>query len=270
MKESLCKAIKEKCSAEKVLALLNTGADVNEVDDELGRTPLLLAIECLSASECERVVDILLGKGADAGVARNDGSTPLLYITQNSRGLPGDMCDRIAGKLLAHGADVNASLQNGKTPLSFAINNLAGQPNLVGRLILFGGKSKDISSINIVLERGLPLACLQAALHAGDDPTACQAFSRVDGYIKKRPNENKAVLLLLLQRFASKVSDQSIYASVNYGRDKILPKKGWIKTVLKAFIFPVIFCFRLMPGIVVAWQRKLAKRSNNSNYKETS
>jgi hypothetical protein len=94
--------------AEKALALVKTGFDVNTRDDN-GKTLLMLAAEDGSSE----VVEALLDKGADINAKTKDGYTALMAAAYGGK-------RTTVTTLLDKGADVNAKDDNGWTALMSA------------------------------------------------------------------------------------------------------------------------------------------------------
>ena len=90
---------------DKVQALLQSGARVNEKDNE-GRTPLMFA----SAYGHSSIVQVLLDAGADVNAKANNGSTALVGASWNGH------TDTVQ-VLLANGAKVNEKNRDGVTAL---------------------------------------------------------------------------------------------------------------------------------------------------------
>jgi len=91
-----------------VKLLLNKGADPNRADIE-GISPLYWA----AYTKNDKILKLLLAKGADPNIEDNEGKTPLYWAiyTGNSE------ATKI---LLQHGADLNKPDKIGDTPLSIA------------------------------------------------------------------------------------------------------------------------------------------------------
>ena len=96
---------------------------VNQAN-ELGQTPFLLAL----TNEDQRIVELLMNRGADVNVQTQSGLTPLWFSLEKN-----DMAlfNQFAGK----GANVN-SIRNGETPLTYAIKK--DQSALITSLLGFG------------------------------------------------------------------------------------------------------------------------------------
>jgi ankyrin repeat protein len=107
----LLRAAKERFD-KVVTILLERGADVNQAANS-GWTPLCVA----AANGDEAVVAALLGAGANANKAiTDDGATALIMAAEQ-----GD--EAIAARLLAAGADMNKANKEGETPLYLAAEN---------------------------------------------------------------------------------------------------------------------------------------------------
>jgi TonB family protein len=101
-------------------AALSAGADVNQIDPNLDRTPLTWAAENGSTD----IATELLQHGADVNLKDRHGWTPLIAATCGTH--PGDPRLGLVQLLLSKGADVNARTEK-YTPLSCAIENNRGQ-----------------------------------------------------------------------------------------------------------------------------------------------
>ncbi|GFO49542.1 ankyrin repeat-containing protein [Plakobranchus ocellatus] len=101
-----------------VLYLLQNGAKVNEVGDDLGNTPLTAAVsydtydddECRSITHCRSTVQTLLSAGADPNKSNNKGETALHWAFDAE----------IASLLIEAGADLEVRNTHGVTPLLVA------------------------------------------------------------------------------------------------------------------------------------------------------
>ena len=92
--------------------LLSGGADVDERDRELGRTPLHTAVMRRSEGVCQ----LLLSAGADAGAVDVFGVSPL-----HAAAWAGSV--ECIAQLLDAGADVNARTYNGNTAVAIALSH---------------------------------------------------------------------------------------------------------------------------------------------------
>lgn len=118
---------------DKVLNLINAGADVNFKHAFTGKTPLAYA----AGSGNMQIVRILITHGALVNPVIPGGASPL------SRAAMGGHID-VARILLENGANVNAKCSGGMTPLNFAF--LSGDVSLV-RLLLESGADPSIRDI---------------------------------------------------------------------------------------------------------------------------
>jgi ankyrin repeat protein len=94
---------------ERVVELLEGGADVNEADN-FGHTALILA----SYGNNKRIIDSLVGKGADVNAKDKLGYTPLHCAARTGQW-------QIAQILIENGADLNARDHYGHSPLFNAV-----------------------------------------------------------------------------------------------------------------------------------------------------
>ena len=108
--------------AEAVQALIQRGADLNEVSDHYLRTPLMLACEYASAP----LAELLAKGGADVNFRAGNGETAVYYLltkamTNFGRGMSRESKDivKMLRFLLAGGLDTNAAVDNeGNTALN--------------------------------------------------------------------------------------------------------------------------------------------------------
>ena len=92
--------------------LMEAGVDVNAIDPESGRTPLMEAV----LSDNLPLVRVLLEHGADVSLAdKEDGATALHLAADRASA----ECVKL---LIEHGADVNARETDGMTPLQWAVH----------------------------------------------------------------------------------------------------------------------------------------------------
>jgi ankyrin repeat protein len=106
-------SIDSRNSPKIIMDLINSGADVNYVSRDEGKTPLHLASEIRYLAD---VVNELITKGANVNALTVNGETPL-YIASRSNNID------IVKTLLNNNADVNIATKNGSTPIKVAYNN---------------------------------------------------------------------------------------------------------------------------------------------------
>ena len=97
-----------------IMDLINSGADVNYVSRDEGKTPLHLASEIRYLAD---VVNELITKGANVNALTVNGETPL-YIASRSNNID------IVKTLLNNNADVNIATNKGSTPIKAAYNSM--------------------------------------------------------------------------------------------------------------------------------------------------
>lgn len=110
------------CDAEAVQALIQRGADLNEISDQYRRTPLMLACKYASLP----LVELLVKGGADVNFRAGNGETAIYYlltktITNFGRGMSREIKDilKMLRILLENGLDLDAATDNeGNTALS--------------------------------------------------------------------------------------------------------------------------------------------------------
>ena len=118
----LVAAVKNKCHRDVLEYLIEHGADVHEVGDDEGNTPLTADNIC---SLDEGILDILLEAGADPNKANTFGNTAL-HLAFSWYSYMGYYCDWrplpiiCIKKLFDAGADLEAIDSNGNTPLLLA------------------------------------------------------------------------------------------------------------------------------------------------------
>jgi uncharacterized protein len=113
---------------EQVDTLLAEGADVNEIDKELGQTALIAAAK----NGHTEIVRRLIAEGADVNAADNElDFTPLIFAAREGH-------SGIVEILLENGADVNANGKHGTTAMGVAIVN--GYPGVVTLLRKAGAR----------------------------------------------------------------------------------------------------------------------------------
>lgn len=172
MPNSLFEAI-EACDVSRVEALLQRGADPDQVEDGyLGRSPLHVVIAELEHDAALAMVRLLLAHGAD--IERTSlgfgGGTPLLCALFNGH-------DAMARFLLEAGADPNTPGGEGDSPLRWCVED--GDHDFA-RLLLAGGACRTMNlpggfegrtALGMAVNR-LDVAMADLLLEAGADPDA--------------------------------------------------------------------------------------------------
>jgi ankyrin repeat protein len=134
-------------------ALINAGADLNAVDDQYRRTPLMLACEYPSAP----AVKLLAEGGADVNFKTGSGETAVFYlitkaITNFGRGISQDLRDivKILRTLVAGNLDVNDPIDNdGNTALNLVCqaNYLADLNNSLAEELIDAGTRINLPNL---------------------------------------------------------------------------------------------------------------------------
>lgn len=161
------------CQLNSIKLLISSGADVNAVTNDDGRTPLFLIISSYKchAEQCKYDgVSFMLQNGAKINIVTQYGYYPLTSAIEDGtfeivkllikygasvRTLPGSRSpllyaielpdEEIVSYLIEHGADVNETYDNGWTPLHYAVHwKYIGMANL----LLTHGADKSTTAIN--------------------------------------------------------------------------------------------------------------------------
>ena len=97
---------KDKEYIQKIKKTNNNNINILNTTNELGQTPLLLALRY----EKNNIANSLIEKGANVNLADNDGDTPILWAAIKNEVV-------IANQLINKGANVNVKDSTGLTPL---------------------------------------------------------------------------------------------------------------------------------------------------------
>ena len=125
------KDIIEKNDINEIQNLIDTGADVNE-PDENGFTPLMIAAN----GRNPETVKALIKAGANVNSVFKYGETPLMQAVRGWCANP-----EIVKILLNAGANVNVADEHGKTPLMYATEGLFIEPETVKILLKAGRRA---------------------------------------------------------------------------------------------------------------------------------
>ncbi|XP_075218628.1 uncharacterized protein LOC142323194 [Lycorma delicatula] len=117
---------------EIVLALINNGADVNVVD-EYGMSPLMYAI---SHNDYKDIIEHLITKGGNINRHYFDGSPLMLAMKRNDT--------EIISRLINSGADINVRDKHGNNPVFYSI--IYGNDQEIINLLI--DKGADVNKIN--------------------------------------------------------------------------------------------------------------------------
>lgn len=161
------------CHLDLIRLLVSSGADVNAVTYDDGRTPLFFIISSFNcqSEQCKyEGISFMLQNGAKANIVTQYGYFPLTSAIEDGtfeivkllikygaivRTLPGSRSpllyaielpdEEIVSYLIEHGADVNETYKNGWTPLHYAVHwKYLGMANL----LLTHGADKSVKEIN--------------------------------------------------------------------------------------------------------------------------
>lgn len=145
----------------EVVRLLDSGADVNEANDE-GDSPLHTAVWEGHAG----IAELLLKRGAAVNAVNEKGETPLHWAAE--KGLHG-----MVWLLLEQRAAVNAKDEDGQTPLHYAAEKGRTQ---AAALLLKKGADARITDSDGKTPRALAAAAgFPAVVRVFDDPAAMEA-----------------------------------------------------------------------------------------------
>lgn len=175
-------------------------------DGNRGATPL----HCAASSAGRRLVEFLIGKGAEVNARDTTGYTPLHYAAAGGN-------KETAEVLVARGADVHATTgHSGNTPLHLAVqlNNVAGpgggkrRVELVRLLLDHGAdvnarNSREHTALHIAVAWGWDsLETVQALLSSGADVHARDRSGRTPLALAKSSQRKPAIQRLLLEHGA--------------------------------------------------------------------
>ena len=126
---------------EFLFALIQAGADVNQVDDNKS-TPLIHLVRHLpNIDQDPGVIDILLAAGADVEYVDKDGDTALLLAVRSGK-------NHFAARLLMAGADPNKATASRNSPYVTYWDTLSDTPAQIGILKLMLARGAEIDVRN--------------------------------------------------------------------------------------------------------------------------
>ncbi|KAK3712863.1 hypothetical protein RRG08_055223 [Elysia crispata] len=131
-------AIKNDCNLDVLLSLLEHGADVNEIGDDEGNTPLTAVFDRRSTRH-PTFLEALLKAGADPNKANSDGKTALHLAVCIGKDDLGSI-----KQLISAGADLEACDLDGMTPLLLAASEW--QPEVIKLLKECGANMKAVDN----------------------------------------------------------------------------------------------------------------------------
>lgn len=114
-----------------VHCLVRLGANINQVDDEMGLTSFYLAINYVS----EELLDVLIEAGSDMNQKTTDGSTVMHFAVAAEPFSERPRLKKLE-KVIAAGADIQAQDHEGRNALHIAIEN--GYKEVFGFLMSIG------------------------------------------------------------------------------------------------------------------------------------
>lgn len=167
----------------KVRKLLDTGADVNTVDNE-GTTALMHSV----IESDLAMVKLLLDKGADVNAKNRLDSTALMYAATNLAE---------TRLLLDAGAKVNVKGKRGATPINVAATTFGSTPVL--RLLLAKGAELEDRLMTAVAQKG-DLEAIRFLLDAGVSANGVDGAATLSGALAARC---EACVRLLLEKGAT-------------------------------------------------------------------
>eukprot|EP00105_Crassostrea_gigas_P034772 XP_019918920.1 PREDICTED: ankyrin-3-like isoform X2 [Crassostrea gigas] len=206
-----------------VQLLLSKGADIN-LCKENGASPLFIACE----NGYDSTVQLLLNEGADNSLCDANGASPFHIACQNGH-------DSTVQLLLSNGADINLCMENKASPLYIACEN--GHDSTVQLLL---SKGADINSCMENKASLLYIACkngndstVQLLLRKGADINLCNENGVSPLYIACENGHDSTVQLLLSKgadiNFRMENKARPLYLACHYGHDstvKFLLSKG--------------------------------------------
>jgi ankyrin repeat protein len=144
--ENLLKVVKNKrVSAEKVIQLIQEGANVNAVNN-YGKTPLMLAV----SNSNPEITRVLIKYGANVNSVDTAEWTPLIFaVSLNSN-------PEVLQVLIENGADVNAVNKHGSTVLMKAAFKRNSNPDVLRVLIENGANINAVTELPPAKSRWVP------------------------------------------------------------------------------------------------------------------
>ncbi|GFS21537.1 ankyrin-3 [Elysia marginata] len=156
----LVTALEFNCELDVLRYLLEQGADVNEVGNDDGETPLTMALHkysSVSGNSLSDILELLLEAGADKNKPTTNGDTPLHRAIY--KGEP-----EIVKQLIDFGADLEARDSTGLTPFLLAAKEI--KPQVITVLKNCGANTKAVDNEG---RNGLLLSLLKH--HCADEET---------------------------------------------------------------------------------------------------
>lgn len=131
---------------EKVVeALINSGVDVN-LPDENGKTPLMESSENSRIKSTNKVIELLIKNGANINAQDKNGFTPLIYAVQSSNTTSTENTVKI---LLNSGANVNLTTYQHNSAVIFAIHNIgSNSSNQILKILVESGADVNMKNDN--------------------------------------------------------------------------------------------------------------------------
>jgi ankyrin repeat protein len=215
-----------KNDVEKVKQLVFAGANPNVIDKPTDMMALSQAVEHGNID----IVRVLLGAGADARAANNDGRTPLMYLGDGAT-------PDLVRELLAAGAEVNAQDKSGATALMNGASD--GKYAILKELVeagakvdlkdendktawMFAASNSDEAVVRLLIDAGSDVKAKdsdgQTALMIAADEgpaEAVQALINAGAEINERDAEGHTALMLA----ASSGHAESVLALLQAGAD---------------------------------------------------
>jgi len=143
--------------------LIDNGADLNVINNELAGTPFITALDWAIQQGRTATADLLRKHGGMTAQELRSGMSPLHAAAREG-------LKEVVELLIAEGADVNAKDRTGSTPLDFAV--MKKQPEIADLLRKHGGKTGEELNVLIAAAKKGDIEAVKQHLAAGADVNA--------------------------------------------------------------------------------------------------